>query len=237
MLSPAQNCPVFLSSICSHFDYISIGYPIAGHLGKWKSQPLERLEAALTNLSETTGKPRHAPSCCFFGSPSSHNLRRHRRARSTECEKWLQEYRNSLKHSPAVHRAQIAHHSLHHYIHRKLTQLKKKPAAPKKPRLLPARHSKPKMTREELLKKLEPACGDLTEDRPQLAELKDGPSPDFLPETHDEEIVLASNDGGFIRLFAPPVYSTSGVTPPGAEFREFPSLLPSVVEQSRQTRL
>src|SRR5215471_7618293 len=107
---------------------------------------------------------------------------------STECDKWLQEYRNSLKHSPAMHRAKAAHHRLHHYIHRKLSQLKKKPAAPKKPRLLPAHHSKPKMTREELLKKLELACGDLPEDQPKLAELmNDGPVPDFLPETHDDE--------------------------------------------------
>jgi hypothetical protein len=136
---------------------------------------------------------------------------------STACEKWVQEYRDSLKHSPAVHRAHVAHHRLHHYIHRKLVHLKKKPAAPKKPRLLPAHHSKPKMTREELLKKLELACGDLPEDRPQLAELLKGdPKPDFLPEAHDEEPVdLASNDDDLIPLFAPPAYSTAELTPPG----------------------
>jgi hypothetical protein len=147
---------------------------------------------------------------------------------STQCEKWLQEYRDSLKHSPAVHRAQVAHHRLHHYVHRKLAQLKKKPAAPKKPRLLPVRHSKPKMTREELLKKLELACGDLPEDRPQLAELVKGdPTPDFLPETHDEEPVeLASNDVGVIPLFAPPEYSTPGVTPPGGGVPGIPFIPP-----------
>lgn len=128
---------------------------------------------------------------------------------STDCEKWLNEYRNSLAHSPAAHRVKAAHHRLHRYIHRKLATLKKpRPKTSPKPRLLPARHTKPKMTREELLKKFELACGDLPEDHPEVAKLKEEPSPEFIPDTHDEgePIELASTDGGFLQPQAPPGY-------------------------------
>jgi len=147
---------------------------------------------------------------------------------STECEKWLQEYRTSLKTSPTIHRAKAAHHRLHRYIHRKLVQVKKKPAAPRKPRLLAARHSRPKMTREELLKKLELACGDLPDDKPKLAELvRNDPTPDFVPEIHDDEpIEVASSEGGVIPSIMPPVYSTPEAAPPGGGGPGFPFIPP-----------
>lgn len=121
---------------------------------------------------------------------------------STECEKWLTEYRNSLAHSPAVHQIRTAHRRLHRYIHRKLNVLKKPAAPKKKPRVLPARHTRPKMSREELLKKIELACGDLPIDIPQPEVA------DVIPQIPDDsEVELASDDGGpFIPTFAPPVY-------------------------------
>src|SRR5215469_13056061 len=84
---------------------------------------------------------------------------------ATDCEKWLNEYKNSLAHSPAAHRVQAAHHRLHRYVHRKLAVLKPKPKTTPKPRLLPARHTKPRMSKEELLKRVAEACGDLPLDQ------------------------------------------------------------------------
>lgn len=136
---------------------------------------------------------------------------------STDCEKWLSEYRNSLAHSPAAHRVKAAHHRLHRYLHRKLATLKKPRTTPR-PRLLPARHTRPKMTREELLKKLELACGDLPEDRPALAKLEDEPAPEFIPEVHEDgdPIELASNGSdGFLQPQTSPGY-------PGAPSGGFP---------------
>jgi len=137
---------------------------------------------------------------------------------STECEKWLTEYKNSLAHSPAAHRIKAAHRRLHHYIHHRLAILKK-PAAPKKPRLLPAHHSRPKMTREELLKKLELACGDLPGENPKLGELKKtDPVEDFISGVPDDEPVeLASNDSGLLLPgFPPPVYAGAAMPPDGS---------------------
>ena len=144
---------------------------------------------------------------------------------STECEKWLTEYRNSLAHSPAVHRVSAAHRRLHHYIHRKIAKLKK-PAAPGKPRLLPARHPKPKMSREELLKRLELACGDLPGESPVLGQLEKEPVADFIP-TDTNPVDLAENEpGGFIPFLAPPSYGTYATTDGGSP--GFPFLPPIV---------
>ena len=125
---------------------------------------------------------------------------------STECEKWLTEYKNSLAHSPAAHRVSAAHRRLHHYAHRKLA-LVKKPAP--KPHLLPARHTRPKMTREELLKKLQLACGDLPLDIPAQGNLTPDSPPKFIAERSPEDsaVELASSpDGGFLETYAPPTY-------------------------------
>jgi hypothetical protein len=147
---------------------------------------------------------------------------------STECEKWLTEYKNSLAHSPAAHRVKAAHHRLHHYIHRRLAILKPKPKTAPKPHLLPVRRTRPKMTREELLKRLELACGDLPLDQPEVAKLNGDPAPEFVPEMPDDgdPIELASNDGGgFLQTLPPPVYpGSSSAGTPG--FPGFPSAPP-----------
>lgn len=125
---------------------------------------------------------------------------------STECEKWLTEYKNSLAHSPTAHRVASAHRRLHHYLHRKLA-LVKKPAA--KPHLLPARHTRPRMTREELLRRLQLACGDLPLDIPADGKLTPDPLPNFLAEMSpdDTPVELASGPGaGFLETYAPPTY-------------------------------
>ena len=138
---------------------------------------------------------------------------------STECERWVAEYRNALAHSPTVKRAKAAGHRIHHYIHRKIAALTKpKPAA--KPHTLPVRHHGPKMTREEMLRKFELACGDLPEDSPSGGNLPEDPMPTFIADRKpggDLPLDLEDDTPGM--LFAmnqPPGYAGGGVgLPPG----------------------
>ncbi|RZU41705.1 PEP-CTERM sorting domain-containing protein [Edaphobacter modestus] len=79
---------------------------------------------------------------------------------ATECERWVSEYRTQLANSDLVKRANAARHRLRHYVHRKIAVLQKPKPHPRT-RVLPARLGRPKMTREEMLRELEFACGDL----------------------------------------------------------------------------
>jgi hypothetical protein len=95
----------------------------------------------------------------------------------TECERWVKEYRDSLAHSPTVQRANAARHRLNHYVHHKLTANKPKP------RVLPARYARPKMSREEALRKMEFACGDLGMEDPKIGDIAEVvPPPVFAAE-------------------------------------------------------
>ena len=142
---------------------------------------------------------------------------------STDCEKWLKEYKDSLAHSPAAHRVSAAHHRLHHYLHRKLAVLKKKPA-PAKPRLSPTRHHGPKMTREEMLKRVAEACGELPMDLPPGGNLPPAPLPDFISEVNpgDSPFDLASNDGGGLLPMLPPANYTGGYNNGNPNYPGFP---------------
>jgi hypothetical protein len=104
---------------------------------------------------------------------------------STECERWVAEYRNALTHSPVVKRANAAGHRLHRYIHRKIAALMKPKIAPK-PRILPIRRHHPKMTKEEMMRRFELACGDLPEDEPVTGNLPPDPTPTFISELKPE---------------------------------------------------
>lgn len=86
---------------------------------------------------------------------------------STECERWISEYRNELAHSNLVKRANAARHKLHHYVHRKVAALNRPKPHPRT-RVLPARLERPKMTREETLRELAFACGELPLDTLEL---------------------------------------------------------------------
>jgi hypothetical protein len=114
---------------------------------------------------------------------------------STECERWIAEYRDALAHSPTVQRANAARHRVHHYVHRKVAALKK----PQRPKILPARYMRPKMSREEALTKMEFACGVVDLDQPELGDLTIDPLPAFvaargpLDETGEEMVPPPSN--------------------------------------------
>jgi hypothetical protein len=110
---------------------------------------------------------------------------------STECERWVAEYRAALAHSNAVKRANAARHRLHRYMQRKIDALVKPKPAPKS-RVLPARHHRPPMSREEALRKFALACGDLPEDVPALGNLPNEPMPAFIADNKksDDDLPL-----------------------------------------------
>jgi len=88
---------------------------------------------------------------------------------STECEHWISEYKNELAHSELVKRAVAAHHRLHRYVQRKTVALTASKPRPKtRTRVLPARLQRPRMTREETLRELAFACGELPLDSVEL---------------------------------------------------------------------
>jgi hypothetical protein len=136
---------------------------------------------------------------------------------ATECQRWIAEYRNALAHSPSVKRAKAAGHRLHRYIHRKVAALTKPKPAPK-PHTVPVRHHRPKMTREEMLRKFELACGDLPEDSPSLGDLPGDPAPPFIADREpsgDTMDLDSDTPGMLLAMSQPPTYAGgSGELPP-----------------------
>jgi uncharacterized membrane protein YgcG len=124
---------------------------------------------------------------------------------STECERWISDYRTQLANSDLMKRANAARHRLHHYVHRKVGALNK--PKPHPTRVLRARLQRPKMTREEMLRELEFACGELPLDLVNLKQpvaLSAEPNFAMGPTVEDEgtgplqsgpQGLLASNDG------------------------------------------
>lgn len=121
---------------------------------------------------------------------------------STDCERWFIAYKNSLAQTAAAKHLVAAKHRVHRYVHRKLAALQK-PKPANKPRVLPARFPRPKMTREEALRRFNLACGDLPEDMPTLQTVnEEEPRPDYLalpmhsdmsPDKPTDEGMIAKN--------------------------------------------
>ncbi|MDW5264410.1 MULTISPECIES: PEP-CTERM sorting domain-containing protein [Acidobacteriaceae] len=130
---------------------------------------------------------------------------------STECQRWFIAYKQQLEHSQAVARLRRAKLRAERYARMKLAgYVKPKPVArPHRP--YPHR---PRMTRAEVLRRYNLACGVLPErdsDEPVINEETPGDfasqrSLDFLPvENSDDQQLIASN--------VPPSYTDTGVTP------------------------
>ena len=116
---------------------------------------------------------------------------------STDCQRWFVEYKNSLAQSNAAKHLIAAKHRAHRYVHRKLAALHK-PKPANKPRVLPARFPRPKMTREEALRRFNLACGDMPEDMPMAQMVhEEDPKPDFLASSQ-HDMPLEKPDGGGI---------------------------------------
>jgi hypothetical protein len=128
---------------------------------------------------------------------------------STDCQRWFAEYKNSLAQSNAAKHLIAAKHRAHRYVHRKLAALHK-PKQANKPRMLPSRFQRPKMTREEALRRFNLACGDMPEDMPttQMVHEED-PKPDFLASSQ-HDMPLEKPDGGIVAKNVIPPFSEGG---------------------------
>jgi hypothetical protein len=134
---------------------------------------------------------------------------------STECERWVTEYRDQLAHSDLMKRANAARHRLHHYVHRQIGTLNHPKPHPRA-RVLPARLQRPKMTREEMLRELEFACGELPVDPVELNQtIAFVPTPDFLTGLAPED---DSTSGPLMPQTGPQGLLASGNNPGGGWF-------------------
>jgi PEP-CTERM motif len=129
---------------------------------------------------------------------------------STDCQRWFVEYKNSLAQTNAGKHLVAAKHRVHRYVHRKLAALHK-PKPANKPRVLTARFQRPKMTREEILRRFNLACGDMPEDMPstQMVQGED-PRPDYLASPLHGNLPLENApDGGLLAANVPPPSSSN----------------------------
>ncbi len=100
---------------------------------------------------------------------------------STECERWVAEYRAILAQSNAVKRANATRHRLHRYVHRKINGVTK-PKTSRTSHVLPARHRRPPMSREEALRKFLFACTVPDAEDPALGDLPNEQTPVFVAD-------------------------------------------------------
>jgi hypothetical protein len=128
----------------------------------------------------------------------------------SDCQRWIAEYRDAVAHSPAVQRAKAAGHRLH----RKVT------ATPKPTtRIIPVAYVHPKMTREEALRGMEFACGDMAPLVPGITQLAENDTPTFFQPAADTPV----------EADPAPMATPSLVpeTPNGEQFSSFPPITPS----------
>ena len=135
---------------------------------------------------------------------------------STECEKWLTDYKSQLAKTNSARKLAAAKHR----ARQKLASIT--PAKPG-PKVLPARYPRPKMSHEEMMRRFKLACGDIpdTEAPPQLlAENKGAP---FAPPTQawygDDGVDMApGEDTAFLPNLDSPVYTSSDIPPDNGGF-------------------
>ena len=105
----------------------------------------------------------------------------------TECERWIAEYTNALNGSPVAKHVAAAKHRLHKLIH-----IHKKTDTKPKPHVLPVRYQRPKMTKEEALRRMELACGEVKPINLPLGNLPMDPVPAFVADEIERGIVARS---------------------------------------------
>lgn len=143
---------------------------------------------------------------------------------STDCQRWFIAYKHQLAQSQAAKRLYAAKARARRYARMKLAgYVKPKPVV--RPRPHYALRPKPKMTREELLRRFNLACGVLPEreaDQPIIQEEVLG---EFLPHrAFDIVPTLDSDDGQLIALNDPPPLPLTGEGPNNPPPSYFPPI-------------
>jgi len=150
---------------------------------------------------------------------------------STDCERWFIAYKSSLAQTKAAKQLRVVKHRVRGYVHRKLATYRK-PKPTGKPRVLAAHARRPKMSREEMLRHFNIACGELPDSLPAQVLQAQEVAPDFLsgrPLHSDVAPVDVPNEGllppssptnsGWSNPFnggVPPVFGGGGGNPGGS---------------------
>lgn len=122
---------------------------------------------------------------------------------STDCQQWFAAYKQQLAHSQAVKRLRAAKIRARRYAQMKLAgYVKPKPVVKPHRSYHPRR---PRMTRAELLRRLDLACGVLPEREAEQPKMREETLADFMPQ-HPLGVlpVLSSDDGQLIAQNEPP---------------------------------
>jgi hypothetical protein len=130
---------------------------------------------------------------------------------STECQRWFIAYRQQLEHTQAVQRLRRAKLRAERYARMKLAgYVRPKPVA------RPHRHypHRPRMTRAEILRRYNLACGVLPERESDQPTIKEETPADFASHRPLDFLPVAdTDDQQLISSVIPPVYTDRGVTP------------------------
>ncbi|MEO6817978.1 MAG: PEP-CTERM sorting domain-containing protein [Edaphobacter sp.] len=130
---------------------------------------------------------------------------------STDCQRWFIAYRQQLEHTQAAQRLHRAKLRAERYARMKLAgYIRPKPVA------RPHRHyaHRPRMTRAEMLRRYNLACGVLPERESDQPIVREETPADFASQQPLDFLPVAdSDDQQQIASIIPPVYTDTGVTP------------------------
>jgi len=131
---------------------------------------------------------------------------------STECQRWFIAYRQQLEHSQAVKRLRRAKLRAERYARMKLAgYVKPRPVVRPPHRRY---HHRPRMTRAEILRRYNLACGVLPERDSDQPVIKEETPADFAAQRPLDFLpVEGSDDQQLIASEIPPAYTETGVTP------------------------
>lgn len=130
---------------------------------------------------------------------------------STECQRWFIAYRQQLEHSQAVKRLHRAKLRAERYARMKLAGYVRPKRVARPHRHYPHR---PRMTRAELLRRYNLACGVLPEREADQPTIREEVPADFIAHRPVDFLPVAdSDDQQLVASFVPPTYTDTGVTP------------------------
>ena len=133
---------------------------------------------------------------------------------STDCQKWLADYKKALADKASTQKLLAAKHRAHAYAHRKLVQL----TTPATPHPVPTRVSsvRPHLTPAQMLKKFDLLCGELPVDpAPQVLDARMSPD-EFISEMAmggPVDLDSMPGDDTLIAENTPPVYEGPSANP------------------------
>lgn len=136
---------------------------------------------------------------------------------STDCEKWLAEYKQELAHKASVQRALAARQRARNYAHRKVGELIAATATPK-PHPTRISSTRPHLTPAQMLKRFDVLCGELpVEPTNQVLDARMSPD-EFISEVAmggpvDSELLPPGDN--LIAGADSPSYVPEGTTPEG----------------------